>query len=137
MSVPDRPAFHEWVREQLKTRKITQRQLAERSGVHHSTISRVVAGRNSVNLDTAIRVLRALGVSTDESRTPYPFGRVPRSRLHPTAFVEHALRSDSALTDPQVRQIMNFYLGVRRRASLRRVGSQGPHGDERTPQRDG
>jgi hypothetical protein len=37
---------------------------------------------------------------------------------HPTARVEYALRADEALTEPQVRQIMEYYLAVR----MRRLG---------------
>ena len=35
--------------------------------------------------------------------------------MNPTARVEYALRADELLTEPQVRQIMEYYLAVRMR----------------------
>jgi len=44
MSVQNGRAFNEWLRTQLKAKKMSQRQLAQQSGVDHSTISRLVRG---------------------------------------------------------------------------------------------
>jgi hypothetical protein len=35
--------------------------------------------------------------------------------IHPTARVEYALRADEFFTEPQVRQVMEYYLAVRMR----------------------
>jgi hypothetical protein len=41
--------------------------------------------------------------------------------MNPTARVEYALRADEALSEPQVRQIMEYYLAVRMRRYARPV----------------
>src|SRR5678816_3310340 len=90
-------AFNEWLRAQLKAKKMSQRQLAQQSGVDHSTISRL------------IRELR------DDADTPQYLGLVASGSSNPTARVEYALRADELLSEPQVRQIMEYYLAVRMR----------------------
>jgi transcriptional regulator with XRE-family HTH domain len=52
-------AFDEWLKEALKRRRMSQRQLAYFSGIDHSTVSRLASGDRTPNLDTAIR-LRAI-----------------------------------------------------------------------------
>ena len=41
MTTQNGRAFNEWLRAQLKAKKMSQRQLAQQSGVDHSTISRL------------------------------------------------------------------------------------------------
>src|SRR5438093_1520324 len=48
-------AFNEWLRAQLKAKKMSQRQLAQQSGVDHSTISRLIRGDRMPSLGTAHR----------------------------------------------------------------------------------
>jgi plasmid maintenance system antidote protein VapI len=40
---------------------ISQRELAERTGINHSTISRVISQERGVTLNTAVCLLTALG----------------------------------------------------------------------------
>jgi transcriptional regulator with XRE-family HTH domain len=54
-------AFNEWLEVQLKARKLTQRQLAQKSGVDHSTISRLMRGDRTPSLRTVTLLLRGLG----------------------------------------------------------------------------
>ena len=96
-------AFNEWLRAQLKAKKMSQRQLAQQSGVDHSTISRLIRG------DRMPRELR------DDADTPQYLGLVASGAANPTARVEYALRADELLSEPQVRQIMEYYLAVRMR----------------------
>jgi transcriptional regulator with XRE-family HTH domain len=111
---PRPPAFHEWLHGQLKIRRLTQRQLAEKSGIDHSTISRLTRGDRVPSLRTAMMLVRALGIAQDpgwlgqngERRTPSP-----------AAAVEYALRSDDLLNETEVRKIMNLYLASRFRHS--------------------
>ena len=49
----------------------------------------------------------------------------PSGRTNPTARVEYALRADEALSEPQVRQIMEYYLAVRMRRFGRTYSSVG------------
>jgi hypothetical protein len=66
-------------------------------------------------LGTATKLARGLREVRDESETPHYFGLVASTTSHPTARVEYALRSDDLLTEPQVRQVMEYYLALRMR----------------------
>src|SRR6476620_11060435 len=115
MSVQNGRAFNDWLRAQLKAKKMSQRQLAQQSGVDHSTISRLVRGDRTPSLGTATKLARGLREVRDESETPHYFGLVASTTSHLTARVEYALRSDDLLTEPQVRQVMEYYLALRMR----------------------
>src|SRR6186713_142197 len=122
MSIQNGRAFNEWLRSQLKAKKMSQRQLAQQSGVDHSTISRLVRGDRTPSLGTATKLARGLREVRDESETPHYFGLVASTTSHPTARVEYALRSDDLLTEPQVRQVMEYYLALR----MRRLAASRP-----------
>lgn len=108
-------AFNEWLRAQLKAKKMSQRQLAQQSGVDHSTISRLIRGDRMPSLGTATKLARGLREIRDDSEAPQYLGVVASGTANPTARVEYALRADEVLTEPQVRQIMEYYLAVRMR----------------------
>ena len=119
-------AFNEWLRGQLKAKKMSQRQLAQQSGVDHSTISRLIRGDRMPSLGTATKLARGLRELREDADTPAYLGLVGSGTTNPVARVEYALRADDLLTEPQVRQVMEYYLAVR----MRRYGSayQGEHG---------
>jgi transcriptional regulator with XRE-family HTH domain len=118
-------AFNEWLRAQLKAKKMSQRQLAQQSGVDHSTISRLIRGDRMPSLGTATKLARGLRELRDDADTPTYLGMVTAGPGNPTARVEYALRADDLLSEAQVRQIMEYYLAVR----MRRYGrSYGPGG---------
>jgi transcriptional regulator with XRE-family HTH domain len=108
-------AFNEWLRAQLKAKKMSQRQLAQQSGVDHSTISRLIRGDRMPSLGTATKLARGLRELRDDADTPQYLGLVAAGATNPTARVEYALRADELLSEPQVRQIMEYYLAVRMR----------------------
>ncbi len=108
-------AFNEWLRAQLKAKKMSQRQLALQSGVDHSTISRLIRGDRMPSLGTATKLARGLRELRDDSEIPAYLGQVSSGSSNPTARVEYALRADELLSDAQVRQIMEYYLAVRMR----------------------
>ncbi|MBI2763168.1 MAG: helix-turn-helix transcriptional regulator [Chloroflexi bacterium] len=108
-------AFNEWLRAQLKAKKMSQRQLAQQSGVDHSTISRLIRGDRMPSLGTATALARGLREIRDDADTAGYLGLVTSSSQNPTARVEYGLRSDEALGEGQVRQIMEYYLAVRMR----------------------
>ncbi len=108
-------AFNEWLRGQLKAKKMSQRQLAQQSGVDHSTISRLIRGDRMPSLGTATKLARGLRELRDDADTPAYLGLVSSGTTNPTARVEYALRADDLLSEPQVRQIMEYYLAVRMR----------------------
>src|SRR3990170_2926600 len=115
MSVQNGRAFNEWLRSQLKAKKMSQRQLAQQSGVDHSTISRLIRGDRTPSLGTATKLARGLREIHDEADTPQYFGLVASTATNPTARVEYSLRADEYLSEAQVRQVMEYYLAVRMR----------------------
>ena len=54
--------FCVWLAQQMQARGISQRALAMRSGVNHSTISRLLGTDRTPSLETAGRLAAALGV---------------------------------------------------------------------------
>ena len=108
-------AFNEWLRAQLRVKKMSQRQLAQQSGVDHSTISRLIRGDRMPSLGTATKLARGLREIRDDAEAPQYLGAVAAGPANPTARVEYALRADEVLSEPQVRQVMEYYLAVRMR----------------------
>jgi transcriptional regulator with XRE-family HTH domain len=117
-------AFNEWLRAQLKAKKMSQRQLAQQSGVDHSTISRLVRGDRMPSLGTATKLARGLREIGDGDDGPQYLGLLGGATQNPTARVEYSLRADDALSEPQVRQVMEYYLAVRMRRLARTYGTE-------------
>jgi transcriptional regulator with XRE-family HTH domain len=117
-------AFNEWLRAQLKAKKMSQRQLAQQSGVDHSTISRLIRGDRMPSLGTATKLARGLRELREDADTPQYLGLVNAGAANPTARVEYALRADETLSEANVRQVMEYYLAVR----MRRFGRPTPPG---------
>jgi transcriptional regulator with XRE-family HTH domain len=85
------------VRTGLEERGISQRQLAHRSGVHHSTICRLLKGDRRPTHQTAVRLTRVLSGS--------PAG--------PVALREF-LRRDPYLEEHDISRIVDLYDTIRR-----------------------
>ena len=113
MTTQNGRAFNEWLRAQLKVKKMSQRQLAQQSGVDHSTISRLIRGDRMPSLGTATKLARGLRELRDDADTPQYLRLVSAGATNPTTRVEYALRADEWLSETQVRQIMEYYLAVR------------------------
>lgn len=94
---------------------MSQRQLALQSGVDHSTISRLIKGDRMPSLGTATKLARGLREIRDEAEGPAYFASLSARQLLPTARVEYALRGDDALTDGDVRELMQTYIATRNR----------------------
>lgn len=124
MTLQSPRSFNSWLRGQLKEKKMSQRQLALQSGVDHSTISRLIKGDRMPSLGTATKLARGLREIHDETEGPAYFASLAARQLLPTARVEYALRGDDALTDGDVRELMQSYIAVRSRR-LRVNGSGG------------
>lgn len=125
MTTDNGRAFNEWLRAQLKAKKMSQRQLAQQSGVDHSTISRLIRGDRMPSLGTATKLARGLREIREDADTSTALGVVSVGPQNPTARVEYALRADESLTEPQVRQIMEYYLAVRVRRFARTYSGNG------------
>jgi transcriptional regulator with XRE-family HTH domain len=128
-------AFNEWLRAQLRVKKMSQRQLAQQSGVDHSTISRLIRGDRMPSLGTATKLAKGLReLHADAEPTQY-LGLVTASTTNPVARVEYALRADELLSEPDVRQVMEYYLSVRLRRFGGRNSNEGGSGgaDRPTP----
>ena len=104
---------------------MSQRQLALQSGVDHSTISRLIKGDRMPSLGTATKLARGLREIHDEGEGPAYFASQSARQLLPTARVEYALRGDEALTEADVRELMQTYITVRSRRQ-RSNGQPGP-----------
>ncbi|MBA3877107.1 MAG: hypothetical protein C0498_09260 [Anaerolinea sp.] len=131
-------AFNEWLRAQLKAKKMSQRQLAQQSGVDHSTISRLIRGDRMPSLGTATKLARGLREIHEDADAAQYLGLVANGPQNPTARVEYALRADEVLTEAQVRQIMEYYLAVRMRRFGRvfRAAEAGASGNGSNQQRN-
>src|SRR4051794_11225945 len=127
MTADNGRAFNEWLRAQLKAKKMSQRQLAQQSGVDHSTISRLIRGDRMPSLGTATKLARGLREIRDDADTSTALGVVSVGPQNPTARVEYALRADEALSEPQVRQVMEYYLAVRVRRFSRPYSGDSGH----------
>ena len=132
MTTQNGRAFNEWLRTQLKAKKMSQRQLAQQSGVDHSTISRLIRGDRMPSLGTATKLARGLRELREDADTPQYLGLVASGPANPTARVEYALRADELLSEPQVRQIMEYYLAVRMRRYGRAFGTDNAIGTSTT-----
>jgi transcriptional regulator with XRE-family HTH domain len=121
-------SFNSWLRGQLREKKMSQRQLALQSGVDHSTISRLIKGDRMPSLGTATKLARGLREIHDEAEGPAYFASLQARQQLPTARVEYALRGDDVLTEADVRELMQAYIGLRSRRQ-RNNGTQGtPNG---------
>ena len=108
---PQSPAqtFGDYLRYELQMRKWSLRHLAVRSGVDHSTISRLMRGTRSPSLQTVTRIQTALGGS------PRGFSRGADAAywMDPVQRVTEALGADPALHGTKLQQVLRYYRTVR------------------------
>ena len=117
MNDPNEVQFRDWLTLQLRGRRMSLRQLAQRSGVNVSTVSRIVRGERRPTLHTAVLLARVVRESADESSATWFFGSLTSDLLDPMREVERALRADGLLEDDDIRRVMRAYLEARRLAS--------------------
>ena len=121
-----RDSFAEWLRLELRAHRMSVRQLALRSGVDHSTISRILAGNREPGLRTALAIVGVFRSTEEDFNVARDLADL-RGPIDPIAAVERAFRADSHLTDDQVGDLMRYYLAVRASAG-RKPGSTGRAG---------
>jgi len=101
-----------WLKGQLEARRWSQRALAERSGVDHSTISRLIHHDRNPSLDTVRKLAAALGVTAPTDGNAY-LSVVADHHVNPVTRVEHALRRDKSIRENDVQKVMDYYLRLR------------------------
>jgi transcriptional regulator with XRE-family HTH domain len=114
-----RPAVADWLAAQLRARKISQRLLAQRSGLDHSTVSRLLRGERGPTLETMTKLARGLRLPDAEGdalRGPWLTSTRGADAL---SNVREALRADGLLSGAQVDQIIDYYVAVRKSAVRR------------------
>jgi addiction module HigA family antidote len=55
----------EMIKDELKARKMTQKQLAEQTGIKASVLSETITGKRSVSLNVAVALEKALDIPAD------------------------------------------------------------------------
>jgi transcriptional regulator with XRE-family HTH domain len=123
--------FNEWLRAQLRAKKMSQRQLAQQSGVDHSTISRLIRGDRTPSLETATRLAKGLRELRDGQEPTQYLGLLQQTPTNPVARVEYALRADETLDEADIRGVMEAYLSARIRRMRGAVTSVTRSGDPR------
>ena len=88
MTTQNGRAFNEWLRAQLKAKKMSQRQLAQQSGVDHSTISRLIRGDRMPSLGTATKLARGLRELRDDNEMAAYLPFVTSGTTNPVARVD-------------------------------------------------
>ena len=106
--------FRDWLTLQLRARRMSLRQLAHRSGVNVSTVSRIVRGERRPTLRTAVRLAKVVRETADESSATRFFGSLTSESLDPVREVERALRADEQMDDDDIKRVMQVYLQARR-----------------------
>jgi transcriptional regulator with XRE-family HTH domain len=107
-------SFSEWLRVHLRSRRMSQRQLASRSGVSHATVSRILNEHREPNLETAMSLARVLlELKTGRESEQYVALLSGIGGVTPPKRVEHALRADESLDEARIRGIMDYYFTVR------------------------
>ena len=66
----DRAHFRVWLRNEMRARHMSQRMLAQRSGINHSTISRLLGSDRLPTTDTMVALAAALGAEVPTYLVP-------------------------------------------------------------------
>lgn len=99
--------FRAWITEQMRIHQLSPQRLAAASGVHRTTLSRLLDGTRSPSLDTAARLAFVFGVP--EPSAALDVLTVGLTAADPAVRVEAALRCDPRMTDQAVVETLHFY----------------------------
>ena len=64
-TIIDGKAISTQIKDELKERRMTQKQLAEQTGIKPSVLSETINGKRSVSLSVAVALEKALGIPAD------------------------------------------------------------------------
>ena len=120
----DLDGFRGWLATEMRSRRMSVRMLAQRSGLNASTISRILNGERRPSLATAMTIARA--VDADRLLSAALESASLGARTDPATQIERALRANGDLTDAQVQRLMSLYLAMRRAASATSDGKAPP-----------
>jgi DNA-binding XRE family transcriptional regulator len=112
MTTPDEGQFSDWLGTQLRARRMSLRQLADRSGVNVSTVSRILHGKRRPSLRTALLLSHALEPAAMPGQSDPPL-TIVRGDVNAVTTVERALRADPQLSDAAVHRLMILYHTLR------------------------
>jgi transcriptional regulator with XRE-family HTH domain len=113
MKNSDGTRFVEWVDAQMRARRMSQRQLAQRTGVDHSTIGRLIRAESHPTLATATRIVKALQDPRESPGTTGSLDVFARQPIDAPGRVRAALRADVMLSEDQVRLLSEYHATVR------------------------
>ena len=102
-------AFGAFLKRELRARKWSVRYLALRSGLNHSTVSRLLQGSRTPTLQTASRLVDALAARDRIAPVKMP----ARPAGDPIRRVADALAADPQLTAAHVDQVLRYYEELR------------------------
>jgi len=107
----------------MEVRRVSQRALAQRCGVHHSTISRLLTSSRAPSMATALKLATGLRVTHgDEIAWLRRIAAMAPARDRP-ADVLAALAADPMLSPAQVALVHDYYMEVRAAATPARRGN--------------
>lgn len=99
--------FADYLRRELAARRWSVRYLGVRSGVNHSTISRLLNANRTPSLQTVLRLQQAFA-ERDQRRV-----EATQSQFDPMQRVADALAADPALDARGIAHILHYYRRVR------------------------
>jgi transcriptional regulator with XRE-family HTH domain len=107
VGVESSAAFVDWLRLEMRHRRISQRMLAARAGISHSTVSRMLKDERSPTFETAQRLARALD----------PHARLGQWEIDRGSEIELLLAADPALRESDAEALIQAYRAARQRSA--------------------
>ena len=99
--------FNTRLEDTLKSRRMTQKELAERAGVTEAAMSHYIKGDRIPRSSVLARIATALGTTSD-----YLMEGVPESRIEELGFAKRLIaRNASQMTNAEKREILSILLG--------------------------
>jgi len=95
--------FREWLARRIAERRLSQAQVALRSGVARSTVGRILSGDRHPTLDTAIGLVGAL----DDGVLPRFYARLGRTG-DPFERVAHIVHADPHLSEADAAKLLRL-----------------------------
>lgn len=134
-TIHDDDQFRAWLRAEMRSRSLSVRQVAHRSRLSPSTVSRILNGQRRPGLGTAAQLARALGQG-NTGRPPAPDEGPPGDTATATDAVERALRADRRIDRRARDRILAMYRTALEDHQPSSVGAVPVDGRGRSPDDD-